>query len=239
MRKIINLLLVIFIFQSAVAQNTISDPNVEKRNITGFHAISVSSGIDLILVQGDEAVAVSASELKYRDRIQTEVKEGVLKIWYEHENRNFNISFRNIKLKAYVSCKTLDGLKASGGSDIVINGVIKTGRLDLSISGGSDIRGKMEATDLKATASGGSDIMLSGIAQSVYIHTSGGSDFKGTDFIVENCFIDASGGSDVSITVNKELSVEATGGSDVHYKGTGLIRDIKNSGGGSIKRITR
>jgi len=35
------------------------------------------------------------------------------------------------------------------------------------------------------------------------------------------------------------LNVDASGGSDVHYKGTGLIREIKNSGGGSVKKISK
>ncbi len=72
---------------AASAQKTINDANAEKRNVSGYHAIEVSGGIDLYLSQGDESVAVSASETKYRDRIKTEVKDGVLKIWYELEQQ--------------------------------------------------------------------------------------------------------------------------------------------------------
>ena len=73
----------------------------------------------------------------------------------------------------------------------------------------------------------------------LHIDASGGSDFKGYDFAADICNIEASGGSDVHITVNKELSANASGGSDVYYKGTGLIRDIKTSGGGSIKKVSK
>src|SRR5258705_13015589 len=87
------------------AQKVINDPNAEKRNVSGYHAISVSGGIDLYLSQGSESVAVSASETKYRDRIKTEVENGVLKIWYE-TNSNINIDWgNNRKMKAYVSFK--------------------------------------------------------------------------------------------------------------------------------------
>jgi len=133
----------------------------------------------------------------------------------------------------------LDDLRGSGGSDIDIDRSFKADKLNLEVSGGSDFHGKLDVNDLKAEASGGSDIIISGSAKNLNIEASGGSDFKGSDFVVENCTIDASGGSDIYITVNKELSVDASGGSDVHYKGTGLIRDIKNSGGGSVKKISK
>jgi hypothetical protein len=239
MVKFFNLVIAVALIKTAAAQKTISDPNAEKRNVSGFHSVSVSGGIDLYLSQGDEAVAVSASEIKYRDRIRTEVINGVLKIWYEWKPANIQIGWGNRKLKAYVSAKTLEGLHASGGSDIDLEGGFKADKLDLHVSGGSDFSGMINASELKAHASGGSDISISGTAQSVYLDASGGSDIKGSNFVVENCFIDASGGSDVYITVNKELNVEASGGSDVHYKGTGLIREIKNSGGGSVKKISR
>src|SRR5258705_10172014 len=97
------------------AQKVIKDPNAEKRNVSGYHAISVSGGIDLYLSQGEEAVAVSASETKYRDRIKTEVKNGVLKIWYDNKN-NLNIDWgSNRKMKAYVSFENLNNLEGSGG----------------------------------------------------------------------------------------------------------------------------
>src|SRR5262249_26030118 len=145
------------------AQKTINDPNAEKRNISGFHAIEVSNGIDLYLSQGDETVAVSASEPKYRDHIKTEVKNGVLKIYYE-TNSNFHFTIGDRKLKAYVSFKDINKLNGSGGSDIFVDGTIKVSQLSLDVSGGSDFEGKVELNDLRVDASGGSDVKISGKA---------------------------------------------------------------------------
>jgi len=187
----------------------------------------------------DGRFALHAKQTRLNLELRSPTPLGSLKIYYENENRHISISWGNRKLKAYVSAKTLDGLEGSGGSDIAIEGNFKTDKLNLEVSGGSDFDGKLELNDLAAHASGGSDIDVSGSAKTIHIEASGGSDFKGSDFVVENCTIDASGGSDVYITVNKELSVDASGGSDVHYKGTGLIREIKNSGGGSVKKISK
>jgi len=237
MQKLFSLLLLTGFIVTASAQKTMNDANAQKRNVSGFHAIEVSGGIDLYLSQGDEAVAVSASTNEYRDKIITEVVNGVLKIRFEWKN-NIKIDWKNRKLKAYVSFKNLDGLEASGGSDISVDGTIKTTKLNMEISGGSDFKGKVESDELKVNASGGSDVSISGKATRLTIDANGGSDFNGYDFASDICNVEASGGSDVEITVNKELSANASGGSDIHYKGTGLIRDIK-TGGGSIKKVSK
>jgi len=219
------------------AQQVIKDPNAEKRTVTGFHGIDVSGGIDLYLSQGQEAVAVSASEIKFRDKIRTEVKDGILKIWFEH-NSGVRLDLGNKKLKAYVSFKNLDKLEASGGSDIKVQGNIAVSKLSLHVSGGSDFEGKVNLTDLDVDASGGSDVDISGTAKSISIDASGGSDFKGYELITDNCTVDASGGSDVYITVNKQLNAESSGGSDIYYKGNGMIKNLKSSSS-SIKKVTK
>ena len=71
MKKLFFLLSFTILALTVTAQKVINDPNAEKRNVSGYHAISVSHGIDLYLSQGNESVAVSASETKYRDRIKT------------------------------------------------------------------------------------------------------------------------------------------------------------------------
>ncbi len=242
MKKILFYLAALFLLQGALlAQKTLNDPNVQKRNVSGYHGIEVSGGIDLYLSPGEEAVAVSASETKYRDKIITEVKDGILKIYYEQDKNRVNISldWGNRKLKAYVSFKTLDKLHGSGGSDITVDGTIKTTSLSLDLSGGSDFEGKVDADRLNVDASGGSDVSISGNVKNLDIDASGGSDFKGYELISEVCNIDASGGSDVHITVNKELSAESSGGSDVFYKGSGSVKSMHSSGSSSIKKVSR
>jgi hypothetical protein len=238
MKKILSLLVLTASFSAVIAQKTINDPNAEKRSVSGYHAISVSGGIDLYLSQGGESVAISASEAKYRDRIKTEVKNGVLEIWYEHTS-GINIEMNNRKMKAYVSFKDIDKLTGSGGSDIMVDGSVKVSTLNLVLSGGSDFEGKVEATDLKVNAGGGSDVDISGSVKKLDISASGGSDFKGYELASDICNLEASGGSDIEITVNKELIANASGSSDVAYKGNGVVRELKANGSSSIKRTDK
>jgi hypothetical protein len=222
----------------AIAQNpkVINDPNAQKRSVQGFHGISISSGIDLYLNQGgEEAVAVSASDPEFRDKIVTEVENGILHIYIENKGFHWNWG-GNRKLKAYVSCKVLDELRASGGSDVYINESIRSDKLTMNLSGGSDLHGKMIVGELSIGQSGGADAYISGSAGQLHVHVSGGSDFHGYDFSVDDCHAEASGGSDVYVTVNKELDAEASGGSDIHYKGNGSVHESHASGSGSISR---
>jgi len=215
------------------AQKVINDPNVEPRTLKGtFTGISVSGGIDIHISYGDEAVAVSASKPEYRDRIKTEIDNGILKIWYDSKT---GISFSgNKNLKAYVSYKTLKSLEASGGSDVAVDGTIKSSELVLRVSGGSDFKGAVDVDFLKARLSGGSDIKISGRATGLDVDASGGSDFKGYDLVAERCELEASGGCDIEVTANKELSARASGASDIHYKGKPTVKEAKSSGASSV-----
>lgn len=235
MKKIIVFIAGLFIAGAALAQKqtVINDPNAEVRNVKNFHAIRVSHAINLYLTQsGEEAVAVSARETKYRDRIRTEVKDGVLNIWYDNEGWKW--SNDNKKLKAYVSVKTLDKLGASGASDVIVDGVISGDRLEIELSGASDFKGGVKVNELNLDQSGASDITISGSAGKVTIEASGASDFKGYDLVTDNCNAHASGASDIKISCNKELSAHASGASSIYYRGTAVIRDLHSNGASTV-----
>ena len=219
----------------AMAQSkTINDANAVKRPVSNFQAITVGSGVDLYLSQGDEAVVVSASNKEDRDRIVTEVVNGELRIHYD--NHGFIWSSGDKRLKAYVSAKSLNKLHAGGGSDVYVEGVFRTERLDLVLSGGSDGSGELDAGTLRIDVSGGSDSHFKGRAGDLVVTASGGSDFLGKEFSADHVTLSASGGSDVYVTVNKELDAHASGGSDVYYSGNGTVREISAIGGSSVKR---
>jgi hypothetical protein len=233
MKKIVFFMLTAFMGFSGLTQKTIRDANVEARNVSGFHAIEVSGGINLYLSNGDEAVAVSASDKEYRDRIKTEVKDGVLKIYYDWK-KGMKFNLKGTSLKAYVSFKTLDRLSASGGSDVTVEGFIKSDKLNIHLSGGADLSSKVDVGSLTINTSGGSDATLGGSATDLRITASGGSDFSGYNLVSDNCIIQASGGSDVTITVNKEFYAEASGAADINWKGKAAIKGTKASGAGSV-----
>ena len=227
----IGMLIVYSVSLFAQDKTIINDKNAEVRNVKGFHAIKVSHGIDLYLSYGEEAAAVSASEIKYRDRIKTEVADGVLKIWYDEDVSQFLRFTNGRKLKAYVSYKNLDMLTSFSGSDVLVDGIIKGNSLSLRVSSGADFKGNVDVNELTVDQSSGSDIKIGGKANTVSIEASSGSDFNGYDLIVDVCTAKGSSGSDINITVNKELNAKASSGSDISYKGNPSVTKSKSSGG--------
>jgi hypothetical protein len=236
MKKYMAIMVALLIVMGVNAQKTlVNDVNAEVRKITGsFNKISVAGGIDLYLSQYDtESVAVSASSEQYRENIKTEVENNTLRIYYDG-GKQWNTS--NKHLKAYVSFKTLESLKASGASDVQVEGSIKSQSLKLDLSGSSDFKGAVDVRDLAMELSGASDVKIVGTAANVSINSSGASDVKGYDLVTDFCNAKASGASDINITVNKELNAHASGSSDIYYRGNGVIKDMHTSGASSVAK---
>lgn len=239
MKKLSALLLGLLLVIGINAQQ-VNDPNAEVREAKGYHGISISNAFDVYLTQGnEEAVAVSASETKFRDRIKVEVKDGILRIRYDNEGI-WNTG--NRKLKAYISFKQIDKLTVSGACDVFISGTLKADDLNINLSGASDLKApgnekaKLDIKKLTVDLNGASDMNVTGSAKQLNVEASGASSFKGFDLVTDYCDAHASGASDIRITVNKELSAHASGASDVHYKGDGVIRDIKTSGASNVSK---
>lgn len=223
---------------AAPAQTTIvNDENAEPRTLSGnFMAIKASGGIDVYLTQGDnEAVAVSASKDKYKESIKTEVKDGVLHIYYKNSDAGIiNVNTYKKNLRVYVAYKSLEKITASGACDFHVTGVITVPTLAINLSGACDMKGEIKVNNLKVDVSGASDAKLSGTADNADLEASGASDLNCYSLITENCKVSASGASDINITVNKELNVSASGASGVYYKGTCVINKMRSSGASSI-----
>ena len=237
MKKI--LLLVVFagMFTGVMAQKTINDVNAEVRNVSGFHSIKVSSGIDLYLSQSSsEAVAVSAVEPKYRERIRTVVENGELKIWFDNDNNWKTWNTGNKKLKAYVSINTITKLTASGASDVIIDGQLSANELKINLSGASDVRGILNVKTLVMDQSGASDATLAGEVTNLNIEVSGASNFRGFDLKTQNCSAKASGASDIRINVSGELNARASGASKIQYRGEGVIKELHTGGASSVNK---
>ncbi len=217
----------------AKAQKTINDPNVALRTVGAYHSIEVAGGIDLYLSKGEAAVAVSAKDAETRDHIRTEVKDGVLKIYYDVKE-GIKLGFNQKMLRAYVSSPTLRELSVIGGSNAVIDGTLKSDELTIKLIGGSDLHGDVDAGKLKIELVGGSDLSISGKAGQLDIEATGGCDMNGNDLFAEICVVKAVGGCDISVTVNKEISAEAIGGSDVNWKGPASVIKSKTAGAGKV-----
>ena len=108
--------------------------------------------------------------------------------------------------------------------------VTATASRSKALSGACDFKGAVSVAELKISLSGASDVTIKGTATDVQIESSGASDFKGFDLTTDFCKAKASGASDVNITVNKVLIANASGASDIYYKGNAELKESHASG---------
>ncbi len=227
------ILLMLMASLSGCSQNVFHDKQAQVRQVGPFTGVEVSGAIDLQLSQGSgDSVAVSGGPDGNTNDIKTEVRNGVLKIWHNRESW-----FKNTpKMVAYVSVRTLNKLVASGASDISINGPLTTADLSIHLSGACDLQGSIKASSLSITLTGASDMDLKGNAENTTVDASGASHLKGYDFVAGHCRIEASGASDILLTVNKSINAEASGASTIFYKGPAQAGKISSSGASQISR---
>ncbi len=236
MKKIFILALSVCAVFNVQAQQVIYDENAEIRTVPDFIGVEVSGTISLYLSQGTEnAVAISAGDAQYNNKIKTEVDNGILKISVDGGFWN-GMGWSNRKLKAYVSIINASKLHLSGASLTTINGVLTSDALKIDLSGASEVRGALNVKQLNVDLSGASVGKLTGNAGSASIDASGASKLSAYELIAEQCKADASGASSVRISVKNAFNASASGGSNVYYKGNPTNISVNSSAGASIKK---
>jgi hypothetical protein len=235
--KTIKLISIILFFTASVQVFTLNAAQTkgdrQTRHISGFHGVSVSSGIDLYLTQKNSEVVVVEADADDLDKIITTVEGGILKI-YMKEKSWFNLNMNNAHRKVYVSFKTLDKLDASAGSDVVSESQLKLDNLKIDASSGSDVKLELEANELSVDSSSGSDITLKGKVNFLQANASSGSDINANELTTRKCSASTSSGSDIRINVTDELNASASSGGDITYSGNPSKKDINKSSGGGV-----
>ncbi len=164
MKKIIFASLALFSMLAGYSQS--GDKNLQTRAVSGFQGVEVSGGIDLYLSSGPESVAITASSTEIRDHIITEVVGGVLRIHLENDGDH---SWGNPKMKAYVSMQNTEIPGSLRRRRYLPAGSDYNQRPDVRLSGGGNIRRKINADHLAIEQSGGSNVNLSGNVKEINV----------------------------------------------------------------------
>ena len=210
---------------------------IQPRPVADFTAINCAAGMDVELTQGTEnKVSVSANDDKYLSEIKTEVQNGVLKIYTGYKDNMWQKD-KNKKLKAFVTYKSIDKLYGGSGAIVKTTNTINAPALKMDISSGSTFNGEVNVADLNIDVSSGSITNMKGTATNLKADVSSGSVFTGTNLSVESCNVSASSGSVFKINVSKKMSVTASSGSSIGYKGEATLEKKNVSGGASVYKM--
>lgn len=230
-RSIFFAVLIMLSATTFLAQKSNGNGNVveQERNFSGFDAIEVSTGVDVILSQGSTEKVVVKTDAGYQDNVLIKKSGSTLSIRV-NGGRNFNPKV----LDVYITVKDLSKLTAHAGSDVESSGKLSLGDLEVYMSAGSDLEMELDANSLFCHLSGGSDASLEGAVKQFEVKAQGGSDIEAKKLKVQDCKLRLSGASDAVVTVNGNLDMEASGSSDIRYYGGASVVHSRTSGGSDI-----
>jgi hypothetical protein len=243
LKRTITLAVVIVLATAALAgsaqifsRGIVGNGEIAKRvfKLSDFKCVSVSSGIDLYLDPSGKNLAELVTDKNVINAVEV-IQHGSTLTFKLKEN----VRKTTKGIKIYLSFKDIEGIDASGGSDVYMidkNATLKSRFLSLDASGGADLRLVIDVDALKCETSGGSDSYLSGTAATASFNCSGGSDVKAKELITQTCSVESSGGSDAIVTATKSIKVDASGASDVTYYGNPKSISVSKSGASDIYR---
>jgi len=200
-----------------------------------FNGLSVGSGIDLYLSQGQNESLTIKGQKDVIDDVIVEQKGTDINIRYK-SRINWSM-LKGATIRVYVNYKTLERLAASGGSDVYTQNPMRANALDISASGGADLKLTLNCKNLNMSVSGGADVELKGSGENLSLSASGGADVDAYGYVVNYAKVAASGGADIHISVSKGLDAAASGGADIRYKGNAVLKRDNSSKSGDITHV--
>jgi hypothetical protein len=235
MKKIMLLALPFILLAGCVVniQDSITgNGNVTKqvRDVSGFTGIKVSSGIDVILTQGEpQRVEVEADE-NLQDWILTDVTGNVLNV---HTDKSIRLAKTK---KVYVTCKTLDQIEISSAGDVTADTPFKTDKLDIQMSSAGDLKLEVEASEIGITISSAGNAYLKGKTGSLRADLSSAGDLNAFDLEAKKGDVSVSSAGSARVFVTDEASFRSSSAGDIDYKGDPKITEINTSSAGSVNK---
>lgn len=211
------------------------DPVSQNRDVSGFDKIQVDGAYDLYITQGKEFSLRIEAEPEILEKIQTEVKDGRLKVGDKKHKIRIGF-FKSKARKIYVTLPELKELCLNGSSDVRGQNKFKTGDLRLEVNGAGDVELELEARDVDANIRGAGDIKLKGSADKFDISIAGSGDVSAYDLASQKTTVNISGAGDCRVNASQELAVNIAGSGDVSYQGSPKVVTKNVSGVGRVHK---
>lgn len=200
----------------------------EERPVSSFNAIDASGIARIYLTQGDqEKVVVEVNNRSLNDRLKIKVQNNTLQIKIQ-DGMNAHNQFKDAKVNIYVTYKELKSISGSGATSYKSEDPIKVTKLKVELSGANQTDLNLDVTELEFDVSGASNVELKGHADKFSINASGASHVRAFSLNAEDVQVETSGVANTQITAQKTIDINASGVSNLTYKGEAKVvgRDV-------------
>jgi hypothetical protein len=202
-------------------------------SLSGFSAIEAAR-FDVEIIQSDEFGVTVQADDNVIDRLTVRTSGETLIL----RTRRLHWMFGRFTLEATIRMPALTAVSLSEAATASVVDFRRIGRLDVEVSGASELRGTIAAETLDLLASGASRTALAGSAGRVTIEGSGASHLDLKKLAAQTAAVGLSGASRATVNVADTIeSIEASGASRLRYAGDPRVGHIESSGASSIARV--
>ena len=206
--------------------------STEQRNVVNYNGVSVSGGMDVILVPGGYSVRIEADEnlLQY---IETELDGSVLEIG---PRKGYNLRPEG-DIKIYVGAPYFNEIEVSGSGSVTSQSRIKAeNKLVADISGSGDLKLEVDAPEVEMEVTGSGSVILSGATRKLRAEINGSGTLKAFDLLSEETEVEISGSGDAEVYASKVLGISVNGAGNVSYKGNPPSLNQNVAGAGNVRK---
>jgi hypothetical protein len=216
--------------------NPSAEITTETKNITNFSGVDISNAFNAYVTfsDGAEQVEIEANE-NLHQYIEVRKTGNTLTVGLRN-----GVSIRNghARMNVYITANHLTDFTASGASNIYVEDPLVTNsEVYVDLSGASSFLAGVDVDEMTLDMSGASNADLSGDVDHLRLFASGSSTLKDYDLWVNWFEGDLSGASNAYLTVNDRLDIEASGASNINFKGNGTIHSQNLSGASNVRRV--
>ncbi len=201
----------------------------DQRDVPDFKGIDVSSGIELLLIQGPAHKVIVKADKDLQDDIQTVVRDGILKVYCD---RNFWRA--NSTITVEVTFINIDELKASAGANVKSDETLNFDHLTMGATSGSNINISIKAESMVLSSSSGANTNVDGKTDELDINASSGCNVKLQDLEADDVSVSSSSGSNIHVIARKSIEVHSSSGSNIYVKGNPERQHISTNSGADV-----
>ena len=206
----------------------------ETREVSDFNAVDVDYPALVLIKQGAKESLELEAEDNLLPGLRTQVRNGVLEIFYKTENGKHVNPTETVRITIVV--KDLSEAQMTSAGELSIE-KLKTNALDVSLSGAGNLKlDNILVQDLAVTLSGAGSMSASGTADDLDLNISGFGDFKGSELHGKTVRVHISGAGSATVWVEDDLTAEISGAGSVNYYGSASVTK-QISGVGGVKSL--
>lgn len=205
----------------------------DERNLDGFTAVHLSSGIDVVLSQGENFKVLVEADENLHEYIETYISGRTLVVGTESR---VNIGKAKAK-RVHVTLPELEELKISSAGDCEAVTPFTCDDLRIKISSAGDLNMEVDARSINLDISSSGDCKLAGSADEFSVDLSSAGDLHAFDLVAAKVDVRVSSAGGARVHATDEISMRASSAGDIHYTGGAeVIHQSKSSAGDIIKR---